>query len=141
MTGAADTVCICSKATGAQQWERRAENSGCSWSCDASAPPWLCCCILLDRAGLGAQVGLSHRVMLGSAELLLTDFFQSEITQQPLCQHSPTAGLAAVPRHGDSPHLWYRPKQCFCIGPVSVPAPCSKQRAEVCTGFILMRFV
>lgn len=35
--------------------------------------------------------------------------------------------------------MWYIPKQHFCLGPVSVLPPSSKQKAEVYTGFILMR--
>lgn len=64
---------------------------------------------------------------------------QIEIIQQPVCQHSHTAGLVAVPKHGESPELWNRPKQHFCLGPVSGLAPCSKQRGEVRAGFLLMR--
>lgn len=68
-----------------------------------------------------------------SVSIAPVDFTPShmEIIQQPLCQHSLAAGLVAVARHGDSPELWYRLRQHFCLGPVSVLALCSKQRAEV----------
>lgn len=64
---------------------------------------------------------------------------QTDIIQQPLCQHIPAAGIAAVIKHENCPDLWYKPKEPFHLEPVSVLALSSKPRAEVCSGFILTR--